>query len=39
MLSINKFNNYNIQFKAKPQNTNAIKDNTKSTAIYRGNNG
>lgn len=38
MLSINKFNNYNIQFKAKPQNTNAIKDNTKSTAIYRGNN-
>ncbi len=38
MLSINKFNNYNIQFKAKPQNTNAIKDNTKSTAIYRTNN-
>ena len=38
MLSINKFNNYNIQFKAKTQNTNAIKDNTKSTAIYRTNN-
>lgn len=39
MLSINKFNNYSIQFKSKQKSlNNQTKPDNKSTAIYRTNN-